>query len=278
MARLVDTVRGCSHPQLRTFFEALKLGNFLCFSIVGTVTTAPVRIPLRNPHQLCPRPDDTNLRAEALRRNLASLHGLSDMYGPQYVTFVLSCLYDEAHIRAARATTSGGGSFGGSMDSVGPCIMAEPYLRRFGRSSVVEVERRGRDVDDGNEQVGGPNPRLGPRLLPKSTSDTHRLLNTGFQAFPALLVARLLRAIEAGGDGAKSAATSAIQLVLLLMTKMVVENRYFYESVEMAAVVRGSLAGMMSDKSLRLPAASAAGVSGGSSGGGEKRKGKRRAQ
>jgi hypothetical protein len=137
------------------------------------------------------------------------------------------------------------------------------------------VERRGRDVDDGNEQVGGPNPRLGPRLLPKSTSDTHRLLNTGFQAFPALLVAWLLRAIEAGGDGA---ATSAIQLVLLLMKKMVVENRYFYESVEMAAVVRGSLAGMMSDKSLRLPAASAAGVSGGSSGGGDKRKGKRRAQ
>jgi hypothetical protein len=37
--------------------------------------------------------------------------------------------------------------------------------------------------------------------------------------------------------------------------EMVVENRYFYESVEMAAVVRGSLAGMMFDKSLRLPAA-----------------------
>ena len=81
-----------------------------------------------------------------------------------------------------------------------------------------------------------------------------RLLNTGVQAFPAILVSRLLRTIEAGNALPVSKAyTAAFMLVSVLSTKMVLENQYFHNVVSMSTKTRGSLEGLIFDKSLRLP-------------------------
>jgi ABC-type multidrug transport system fused ATPase/permease subunit len=88
-----------------------------------------------------------------------------------------------------------------------------------------------------------------------------RLTNTWIQAFPAILVSRLLRLMEqsaavggVGGDVVVSRAMqTAVYLVLLLSLKMIVENLYFHTVVKYSTNVRGSLAGMIFDKSLRLP-------------------------
>jgi ATP-binding cassette, subfamily C (CFTR/MRP), member 1 len=80
-----------------------------------------------------------------------------------------------------------------------------------------------------------------------------RLVNTSVQAFPAILVARLLRLIEAGSEQPiyKSMSTAAI-LVGVLTIKMIIENQYFFHLVHASTSVRGSLAGMIFHKSLRL--------------------------
>jgi hypothetical protein len=79
-----------------------------------------------------------------------------------------------------------------------------------------------------------------------------RLFNTAVQAFPALLVARLLRHVESGGPS-KKALQTALSLVAILSLKMILENQYFHKVVNGATEVRGSLAGLIFDKSLRLP-------------------------
>lgn len=84
-----------------------------------------------------------------------------------------------------------------------------------------------------------------------------RLLNTIIQAFPAILIARLLRQIEAGNSiSYTKPLQSALLLVSILSTKMIVENQYFHNVVKCACEVRGSLAGMIFDKSLRLSSSS----------------------
>jgi hypothetical protein len=81
-----------------------------------------------------------------------------------------------------------------------------------------------------------------------------RLLNTGIQAFPAVLVARLLRSIEAGAaEPVSKSVHAALLLVAVLTSKMIVENQYFHDVVSMATQVRGALEGLIFDKSLRLP-------------------------
>lgn len=99
---------------------------------------------------------------------------------------------------------------------------------------------------------------LGVALL-KSQKDTLmftgilRLLNTLVQAFPALLIARLLRQIESGNSiHPFQPLVSALVLVSVLSVKMVIENQYFHNVVKCACEVRGSLSGMIFDKSLRL--------------------------
>jgi len=80
-----------------------------------------------------------------------------------------------------------------------------------------------------------------------------RLMNTLVQAFPAILVARLLRLIEAGDACHPSKAVkAALDLVAVLSVKMVVENAYFHNVVKCSTMVRGSLSGMIFDKSLRV--------------------------
>jgi hypothetical protein len=81
-----------------------------------------------------------------------------------------------------------------------------------------------------------------------------RLLNTAVQSFPALLIARLLRQIEAGAamHPSQPLQTAAV-LVGILSVKMIVENAYFHNVVKCACEVRGALAGMIFDKSLMLP-------------------------
>jgi len=81
-----------------------------------------------------------------------------------------------------------------------------------------------------------------------------RLLNTAIQAFPALLLARLLRLVESGDKHPPSKAlTAALSLVAVLSIKMVIENQYFHNIVKGSTELRGSLSGMIFDKSLRLP-------------------------
>lgn len=81
-----------------------------------------------------------------------------------------------------------------------------------------------------------------------------RLLNTGIQAFPAIIVARLLRSIEAGtAEPVTKSVHAALLLVAVLSTKMIVENQLFHNVVNMSTQVRGALEGLIFDKSLRLP-------------------------
>ena len=81
-----------------------------------------------------------------------------------------------------------------------------------------------------------------------------RFLNTAVQAFPALLVSRLLKLVEQGADvPASKAFTAALTLVGVLSTKMITENQYFHNIVKCATNVRGSLSGMIFDKALTLP-------------------------
>ena len=81
-----------------------------------------------------------------------------------------------------------------------------------------------------------------------------RLLNTAVQTFPALLIARLLRQIEAGATMHPSQPLrTAAALVGILSCKMIIENAYFHNVVKCACEVRGALAGMIFDKSMVLP-------------------------
>ena len=81
-----------------------------------------------------------------------------------------------------------------------------------------------------------------------------RLANTALQAFPALLVARLLRLAEAGSSvPASKTVQAALALVSVLSLKMIIENHYFYNAFSCATNVRGSLSGLIFDKALALP-------------------------
>lgn len=81
-----------------------------------------------------------------------------------------------------------------------------------------------------------------------------RLINTAVQAFPSLLVARLLRSIEAGPTAPISESlNSALLLVGVLCLKMITENQFFHNVVNMSTRIRGSLEGLIFDKSLKLP-------------------------
>ena len=87
------------------------------------------------------------------------------------------------------------------------------------------------------------------------TTGLLRLLNTIIQAFPAILVARLLRLIEEGTAAHPSMAIrAAFNLVAVLSVKMIVENTYFHNIVKCSTVLRGSISGMIFDKSLRVSA------------------------
>ncbi len=100
-----------------------------------------------------------------------------------------------------------------------------------------------------------------------------RLLNTVIQAFPSLLIARLLRQIEAGNSiKAIEPLRSAFLLVSVLSAKMIIENQYFHNVVKCACEVRGSIGGMIFDKSLRLSSGSVT-----SSGNSKNKKKKKRA-
>ena len=81
-----------------------------------------------------------------------------------------------------------------------------------------------------------------------------RLLNTCIQAFPSILVARLLRSIEAGNaQPISQSLKAAALLVSVLSIKMITENLFFHNVVNMSTQVRGALEGLIFDKSLRLP-------------------------
>lgn len=89
-----------------------------------------------------------------------------------------------------------------------------------------------------------------------------RLLNTCIQAFPAVLVSKLLKTIEAGNTAKTSKSlTIALSLIGVLSLKMLVENLYFHSVVKMSTRVRGSLSGLIFDKSLRVPSSTATAVS-----------------
>ena len=92
-----------------------------------------------------------------------------------------------------------------------------------------------------------------------------RLLNTVVQSFPALIVARLLRQIESGTSiRATQPLKSAFMLVSVLSIKMLLENQFFHNIVKCSCDVRGSISGLIFDKSLRLSANGGGGGGGGS--------------
>lgn len=81
-----------------------------------------------------------------------------------------------------------------------------------------------------------------------------RFVNTVIQAFPSILVSRLLKCIEAGeAYPAKRAINTAFMLVSILCIKMITENQFFHNVVKMSTQTRGAVEGLIFDKSLRLP-------------------------
>jgi ATP-binding cassette subfamily C (CFTR/MRP) protein 1 len=97
-----------------------------------------------------------------------------------------------------------------------------------------------------------------------------RLLNTMVQATPAVLVSRLLRLIEAGdAQPVNKALTTAATLVGLLSVKMILENQFFHIVLKGSTQVRGAIAGLVFDKSLRLPGGGAGSTQKDSSVGGD---------
>jgi len=92
------------------------------------------------------------------------------------------------------------------------------------------------------------------------TTGILRLANTAIQALPALLVSRLLRSLEEGNQYPPGKALSAaVSLVAVLSIKMLTENQYFNRVVNGGTQVRGTLSGLIFDKSLRLPSGSEGG-------------------
>jgi ABC-type multidrug transport system fused ATPase/permease subunit len=80
-----------------------------------------------------------------------------------------------------------------------------------------------------------------------------RLINTIVQAFPALLVKRLLQLIEHGNSRPLGEAIrTSLLLVAVLSVKMATENQFFHKVVQFSTNVRGSVSGVVFDKSLRL--------------------------
>lgn len=81
-----------------------------------------------------------------------------------------------------------------------------------------------------------------------------RLINSTVQAFPALLVSRLLRCVEAGDAyPIQKSINAALLLVSVLSLKMITENQFFHSVVNMSTQTRGAVEGLIFDKSLRLP-------------------------
>ena len=94
-----------------------------------------------------------------------------------------------------------------------------------------------------SDQFSASETRVLSIALLKSQKDTLvltgilRLLNTIVQAFPALLIARLLRQIESGNSIPPSQPLiSALSLVSVLSVKMVVENQYFHNVVKLSLI------------------------------------------
>ena len=80
-----------------------------------------------------------------------------------------------------------------------------------------------------------------------------RLTNTIVQAFPSILVAKLLRSIEAGTtQPIHTSLLTATTLVTILSIKMILENQYFHYLVQSSTNIRDNLASMIFNKSLRL--------------------------
>lgn len=137
---------------------------------------------------------------------------------------------------------------------------AQQNLAQKQRRKAIAVERRENDHDErkNKEKFSRTLVLLSALVRSQGTNlfftGFMRLLNTGIQAFPAILVARLLRAIEAGpAQPVNEALKTALLLVGVLSVKLVVENQLFHNVVNMSTQVRGSLEGMIFDKSLRLP-------------------------
>jgi ATP-binding cassette subfamily C (CFTR/MRP) protein 1 len=81
-----------------------------------------------------------------------------------------------------------------------------------------------------------------------------RLINSTIQAFPALLVSRLLKCVEAGeAYPVRKAINAAFLLVSVLSVKMIIENQFFHNVINMSTQTRGAVEGLIFDKSLRLP-------------------------
>lgn len=81
------------------------------------------------------------------------------------------------------------------------------------------------------------------------TSGALRFANTAVQAFPALLIARLLKLLETGASR-RLAIHAALQLVAVLTIKMIIENQYFDRAIQTSIGARSSLMELVFRKSL----------------------------
>lgn len=86
------------------------------------------------------------------------------------------------------------------------------------------------------------------------TSGMLRLANTLVQAFPAMIISRLLKLMEAGAQEPMQKSTYLVLLLVsVLSVKMILENQYFHRAIQTSLSVRASLSDMIFSKSLELP-------------------------
>ena len=85
-----------------------------------------------------------------------------------------------------------------------------------------------------------------------------RLLNTGVQFLPSIIIARILRVVDKLSTTAASTVLKkegwllCASLFSSLCVKTIIENQYFYEVTRLGASIRGALSSAVYKKSLRL--------------------------
>lgn len=107
-----------------------------------------------------------------------------------------------------------------------------PLWERFKRSRAQHP--------DGNKTWQLASAMLSHQKSQIITSGVLRLANTAVQAFPALLISRVLKLLESGASR-QLAIRATLQLIAVLTVKMMLENQYFDKAIQTSIAARSSL-------------------------------------
>uniref|UniRef100_A0A7S1BJE7 Uncharacterized protein n=2 Tax=Corethron hystrix TaxID=216773 RepID=A0A7S1BJE7_9STRA len=134
--------------------------------------------------------------------------------------------------------------------------------------NLQEGQKDNNDGEDHHDDNDDDDDRGNPIILAKALLSYNRraltrtgllrFVNTCVQALPALLVSKILKSIEAYATSrseanVREAISASVTLLVVLSTKLVLENQFFDSTVRCGTEVRGMLEEIIFSKSLRLP-------------------------